>query len=45
MPVRTDVPAEVTGAGLKLHYVKPVLAREFDRYEKEFGDIFLKGRR
>ena len=45
VPVRTDVAAEVTSAGLKLHYVKPALAREFDRYEKEFGDIFLKGRR
>jgi iron(III) transport system substrate-binding protein len=44
VPVRTDVPAEVASAGLKLHYVKPGLAREFDRYEREFGDIFLKGR-
>jgi iron(III) transport system substrate-binding protein len=44
VPVRTDVGGEVASAGLKLHYVKPQLAREFERYEREFGDTFLRSR-
>ena len=43
VPVRSDVGAD-PGAGLKVHYVKPRLARDFDRYEREFDDIFLRGR-
>ncbi|HEY6865366.1 MAG TPA: extracellular solute-binding protein [Burkholderiales bacterium] len=45
VPARTDLP----GAGpdesrLRIHYVDPKLARERDRSEREFRDIFLKAR-
>ena len=43
VPARMDVLPEAN-AGLKLHYVNPRLARDFDRYEREFGDLFLRGR-
>lgn len=43
VPARLDVLPEAN-AGLKIHYVNPKLARDFDRYEKEFGDIFLRSR-
>jgi ABC-type Fe3+ transport system substrate-binding protein len=29
---------------LKVYYVKPELARDFDRREKEFREIFLRAR-
>jgi iron(III) transport system substrate-binding protein len=40
------VPARFSGpdANLKLYYVKPELARNIDRSEREFGDIFLRSR-
>jgi iron(III) transport system substrate-binding protein len=41
VPARSDV---IPDSSLKLHYVKPELAREFDRYEKEFREIFLRSR-
>lgn len=37
---RTDVSAHAS-AELKLHYIKPALAREFDRYEREYTDTFV----
>lgn len=43
IPARTDVLPEAN-AGLKVHYVDPKAARDFDRYEKEFGEIFLRSR-
>ena len=43
VPARTDVLPEAN-AGLKVHYVDPKAARDFDRYEKEFGEIFLRSR-
>jgi len=42
VPARIDVMPDMP-ASLKIHYVKPELARDFDRYEREFRDIFLKG--
>jgi iron(III) transport system substrate-binding protein len=42
VPARTDVMPDAP-AGLKLHYVKPGLARDFERYEREFRDIFARG--
>jgi len=45
VPARTDLKS--TGAAakpLKLHYVNPLLAREFSQHEKEFRAIFLKSR-
>ena len=40
VPARTDLPTG-TGAGpLKLHYVDPRLAPQFNQYEKEFREIF-----
>jgi iron(III) transport system substrate-binding protein len=44
MPARADVPGADSAAKLKLHYVNPRLAREFSEAEREFRDIFLKGR-
>lgn len=39
------VPARATGpSSLRIHYVKPELAREMDVREREFNDIFLKAR-
>lgn len=43
VPARLDVvPAEA--AALKVHYIKPSLAREFNRDEREYTDIFVRGR-
>jgi iron(III) transport system substrate-binding protein len=40
VPARTDLPTG-TGAGtLKVHYVDPRLAPQFNEYEKEFREIF-----
>ena len=45
VPARDDlVPDDRPAAPLKLHYVNPKLAREADRHEKEFREIFLQGR-
>jgi iron(III) transport system substrate-binding protein len=43
VPARLDVAAD-SQATIKVHYVKPELGRDFDRHEKEFGDLFLKSR-
>jgi iron(III) transport system substrate-binding protein len=43
VPARTDV-GEGAQQALKVHYVDPKLAREMDRNEREFREIFLKGR-
>jgi len=42
VPARGD--AQGAGEPLKVHYVKPGLAREVGRYEKEFRETFLRGR-
>lgn len=42
VPARID--AAPQAAAVKAHYVKPSLAREFDRDEREYIAIFLKGR-
>lgn len=46
VPARTDLPSDgAAERSLKVHYVDPKLAREMDRYEREFREIFLsKGR-
>jgi iron(III) transport system substrate-binding protein len=45
VPARTDLaPAGAQEQPLKLHYVDPKLARDMDRNEREFREIFLKGR-
>lgn len=45
VPARTDLaPAGAGEPPLKLHYVDPKLAREMSRSEREFGEIFLRGR-
>lgn len=41
---RSDVARAPAPVPLKLHYVNPRLAREIDRSEKEFREIFLRGR-
>ncbi len=43
VPARSDV-AEGAHAGPKLHYVSASLARDFQRHEKEFREIFAKAR-
>jgi len=43
VPARNDV-ARDDSIPLKLHYVNPKLAREADRHENEFREIFLRGR-
>jgi len=45
VPARSDLGRESTASNsLKVHYVDPRLSREFSKYEKEFRDIFLRGR-
>ncbi|HTF14289.1 MAG TPA: extracellular solute-binding protein [Burkholderiales bacterium] len=44
VPARSDVVQGPASIPLKLHYVNPRLAREADRHEKEFREIFLRGR-
>ena len=44
VPARNDLALDAAPIPLKLHYVNPKLAREADRYEKEFREIFLRGR-
>src|SRR5207245_1158165 len=44
VPARSDVPRGQASIPLKEHYVSPRLARDADRYEKEFREIFLRGR-
>jgi len=43
VPARPDAMPEAS-AGLRIHYVKPELARDFDRSEREFRDIFARSR-
>jgi iron(III) transport system substrate-binding protein len=43
IPARTDVGAE-SAAALKVHYVKPELARDFERHEREFRELFARSR-
>jgi len=44
VPARNDVARGQASIPLKEHYVSPRLARDADRYEKEFREIFLRGR-
>ncbi len=44
VPARNDIARGQASSPLKEHYVNPRLAREADRYEKEFREIFLRGR-
>jgi iron(III) transport system substrate-binding protein len=44
VPARNDLARGPAQVPLKLHYVSPKLAREADRYENEFREIFLRGR-
>ena len=44
VPARTDIASGTDQSQLKLHYVKPSLARDIDRYEKEFRDTFQRSR-
>ena len=44
VPARNDIARGQASVPLKLHYVNPQLAREADRHEKEFREIFLRGR-
>lgn len=44
VPARNDLARGPAQVPLKLHYVNPRLAREADRHEKEFREIFLRGR-
>src|SRR5258706_10944539 len=41
---RNDLAPRPAPVPLKLHYVNPRLAREADRHENEFREIFLRGR-
>jgi iron(III) transport system substrate-binding protein len=43
VPARTDVVSGLD-ASLKVHYVKPELARDFDRSEREFRELFARSR-
>jgi len=43
LPARTDAGGQPR-ASLKVHYIKASLARDFERYEREYTDTFLKGR-
>jgi len=43
VPARLDV-VSPEAAALKVHYIKPSLAREFNRDEREYNEIFVKGR-
>src|SRR5436190_13620674 len=40
VPARTDLGASAAGEPLKVHYVSPGLAPDFNRHEREFRDIF-----
>ena len=44
LPARNDVARGQATIPGKEHYVNPRLARDADRYEKEFREIFLRGR-
>ena len=44
VPERNDLARGPAQVPLKLHYVNPRLAREADRHENEFREIFLRGR-
>lgn len=44
VPARSDLAQGPAAPALKLHYVNPRLARETERHEKEFREIFLRGR-
>jgi len=44
VPARDDLARGPASAPLKLHYVNPQLAREADRNEREFREIFLQSR-
>jgi iron(III) transport system substrate-binding protein len=44
VPARNDIGRGQASIPLKEHYVSPRLAREADRYEREFREIFLRGR-
>jgi len=44
VPARNDVARGQAPLPLKLHYVNPRLARDAARHEKEFREIFLRGR-
>ena len=44
VPARNDLARGRASSPLKEHYVSPRLARDADRYEKEFREIFLRGR-
>jgi iron(III) transport system substrate-binding protein len=44
VPARNDLARGPAAVALKLHYVNPRLAREADRHENEFREIFLRGR-
>ncbi len=44
VPARNDVARGQASIPLKEHYVSPRLARDAGRYEKEFREIFLRGR-
>lgn len=44
VPARNDVGRGQAAISVKEHYVSPRLARDADRYEKEFREIFLRGR-
>src|SRR2546425_1096760 len=43
VPARNDLARGPASVPLKLHYVNPQLAREADRHEKGFREIFLRG--
>ena len=43
VPARSDVSRGPASVPLKLHYVNPRLARDADRHEKEFREVFLRG--
>src|SRR5262245_35992091 len=40
VPARTDLPSSPDAGTLKVHYVDPRLAPQFNQYEKEFREIF-----
>jgi len=44
VPARNDLAQGPAALPLKLHYVNPQLARDTERHEKEFREIFLRGR-
>jgi iron(III) transport system substrate-binding protein len=44
VPSRNDLARGQASIALKEHYVNPRLAREVDRHENEFREIFLRGR-